>query len=109
MNACYNWNGLATLELLLFLMLMGPQPKYVLHSLKIICYLNIYEFFIGMFQTQFCLSEVTCVVCCSEPGNPRLAIHTPNLSQQPLKLQFAGDTDMEEWMANLTSGTILNF
>lgn len=69
---------------------------------------NINSKLLLMFQTQFSLSDVTCVVCCSEPGNPRLAIHTPNLSQQPLKLQFAGDTDMEEWMANLTSGTIFS-
>lgn len=56
------------------------------------------------FQSQFSLSEVTCVVCCSEPGNPRLAVHAPRLAKQPLRLQFSGDTDMEDWMANLTSG-----
>lgn len=55
---------------------------------------------------QFSLSEITCVVCCSEPSKPRIAIHTPKLTKgsSPLKLQFSGDTDMEDWMANLTSG-----
>lgn len=55
---------------------------------------------------QFSLSEITCVVCCSEPSKPRIAIHTPKLTKgsSPCKLQFSGDTDMEDWMANLTSG-----
>lgn len=44
------------------------------------------------------------MVCCSEPGNPRIAVHIPRLSKKPLRLQFSGDTDMEDWMANLTSG-----
>jgi hypothetical protein len=59
---------------------------------------------------QFSLSEITCVVCCSEPSKPRIAIHTPKLTKgsSPLKLQFSGDTDMEDWMANLTSGKKLN-
>ncbi|KAJ9585855.1 hypothetical protein L9F63_020497, partial [Diploptera punctata] len=56
-------------------------------------------------KMQFSLSEITCVVCCSEPSKPRIAIHTPKLTKgsSPLKLQFSGDTDMEDWMANLTS------
>jgi len=55
---------------------------------------------------QFSLSEITCVICCSEPSKPRIAIHTPKLTKGslPFKLQFSGDTDMEDWMANLTSG-----
>lgn len=55
---------------------------------------------------QFSLSEITCVICCSEPSKPRIAIHTPKLTKgsSPFKLQFSGDTDMEDWMANLTSG-----
>lgn len=59
---------------------------------------------------QFSLSEITCVVCCSEPSKPRIAVHTPKLTKgsSPLKLQFSGDTDMEDWMANLTSGKKLN-
>ena len=31
-------------------------------------------------QMQFSLSEITCVVCCSEPSKPRIAIHTPKLT-----------------------------
>nr|CAD7402194.1 unnamed protein product [Timema cristinae] len=57
-------------------------------------------------KMQFSLSEITCVVCCSEPAHPRIAIHTPKLTRgsTPLKLEFSGDLDMEDWMANLTSG-----
>lgn len=56
-------------------------------------------------KMQFSLSEITCVMCYSEPGNPRLAIHAPRLpsGSSPLKLQFSGDTDMEDWLSHLTS------
>ncbi|XP_066998371.2 tectonin beta-propeller repeat-containing protein isoform X2 [Anabrus simplex] len=56
-------------------------------------------------KMQFSISEITCVVCCSEPSHPRIAIHTPALTKtsSPVKLEFSGDTDMEDWMANLTS------
>ncbi|XP_015595651.1 tectonin beta-propeller repeat-containing protein [Cephus cinctus] len=57
-------------------------------------------------KMQFPISEIVCVVCCSEPGSPRLAIHTPRLSRcKVVRLQFASDTEMEDWMANLTSVT----
>lgn len=54
---------------------------------------------------QFSLSEITCVMCCSEPGSPRLAIYAPRLppGSSLLKLQFGGDTDMEDWLSHLTS------
>lgn len=56
-------------------------------------------------QIQFPVLEITCVVCCSEPGNPRIAVHTPKLSRSKvIRLQFAGDTEMEDWLAHLTSG-----
>lgn len=56
-------------------------------------------------KVQFSLSEITCIVCCSEPSHPRIAIHTPSLTNEAtcVKLQFTGDTEMEDWMANLTS------
>lgn len=56
-------------------------------------------------KMQFSLSEITCVICCSEPGTPRLAIHAPRLphGSSPLKLQFNGDTDLEDWLSHLTS------
>lgn len=56
-------------------------------------------------KMQFSLSEITCIMCCSEPGHPRLAIHAPRLpvGMSPIKLQFNGDTDMEEWLSHLTS------
>ncbi|XP_011494826.1 PREDICTED: tectonin beta-propeller repeat-containing protein [Ceratosolen solmsi marchali] len=53
---------------------------------------------------QFSISEVTCIHCCSEPGNPRLAIHTPLLNKlKILRLQFGSDTELEDWIAHLTS------
>lgn len=56
-------------------------------------------------KMQFSLSEITCVMCCSEPGNPRIAIHAPRLppGSSPLKLQFSGDSDLEDWLSHLTS------
>lgn len=46
-----------------------------------------------------------CVVCCSEPGNPRIAIHTPRLTRAKIhRLQFSTDSEMEDWLAHLTSG-----
>ncbi|XP_049762873.1 tectonin beta-propeller repeat-containing protein [Schistocerca cancellata] len=55
-------------------------------------------------KIQFSLSEITCIACCSEPAQPRIVIHTPGLTKSlaVVKLQFCGDTDMEDWMANLT-------
>lgn len=54
---------------------------------------------------QFPVSEIVCVACCSEPGNQRLAIYTPRLSRSKiLRLQFTGDTEMEDWLEHLTSG-----
>ncbi|KXJ78881.1 hypothetical protein RP20_CCG003236 [Aedes albopictus] len=56
-------------------------------------------------KIQFSLSEITCVMCCSEPGSPRLAIHAPRLppGSSPIKIQFSGDTDLEDWLSHLTS------
>lgn len=55
-------------------------------------------------KLQLSVSEITCVASCSEPGLPCIAIHTSRLrpSKGPLKLQFSAETDMEDWMANLT-------
>ncbi|KAK1121372.1 hypothetical protein K0M31_010666 [Melipona bicolor] len=53
---------------------------------------------------QFPVSEIMCVICCSEPGNPRIAIHTPRMPRSKvLRLQFSTDTEMEDWLAHLTS------
>lgn len=56
-------------------------------------------------KMQFSLSEITCVLCCSEPGSPRLAIHAPRLpaGSSPIKIQFTGDSDLEDWLSHLTS------
>ena len=58
-------------------------------------------------KMQFSLSEITCVMTCSEPGHPRLAIHAPRLpvGLSPLKLQFSGDSELEDWLSHLTSVT----
>lgn len=61
--------------------------------------------FLIMLQIQFPISEITCVVCCSEPGNPRIAVYTPKLRRSKvIRLQFASDTEMEDWLAHLTLG-----
>lgn len=53
---------------------------------------------------QFPVSEIMSVASCSEPGSPRIAIHTPRLSRSKIvRLQFSSDTEMEDWLAHLTS------
>ncbi|KAK9712924.1 Integral peroxisomal membrane peroxin [Popillia japonica] len=52
---------------------------------------------------QFSLNEITCVQCCSEPGSPRLAIHTPNLNIPVIRIQFSSDSQMEEWQTHFTT------
>lgn len=56
-------------------------------------------------KMQLSLNEIICVMCCSEPANPRLALYAPRLSVEssPLKLQFANDDEMEDWISHLTS------
>lgn len=56
-------------------------------------------------KIQFSLSEITCVQCCSEAGSPRIALHAPKLKNgcSPIKLQFSGDTEMEDWISHFTS------
>lgn len=56
-------------------------------------------------KIQFTLSDITCVQCCSEPGAPRLAIHAHHLpvNCSPVKLQFASDAEMEDWLSHLSS------
>ncbi|XP_022901913.1 tectonin beta-propeller repeat-containing protein isoform X3 [Onthophagus taurus] len=52
---------------------------------------------------QFSLNEITCVQSCSEPGCPRLSIHTPNLTIPIVRLQFGTDAQMEELQAHFTT------
>ncbi|XP_055376755.1 tectonin beta-propeller repeat-containing protein [Condylostylus longicornis] len=56
-------------------------------------------------KMQFSLSEITCVQTCSEPGSPKIAIHAPRLPTgfSPVKLLFAGELEMEDWLSHLTS------
>ncbi|XP_018569624.2 tectonin beta-propeller repeat-containing protein isoform X2 [Anoplophora glabripennis] len=51
----------------------------------------------------FSLSDVTCVRLCSEPGNPRLAIHTPRNVPSVIRLQFTSDALLEEWQAHFVT------
>ncbi|KAF7988805.1 hypothetical protein HCN44_007115 [Aphidius gifuensis] len=53
--------------------------------------------------TQFSVTDIKCVVCCSEPGIPRISIHTPKLKKlKVLYLQFSTDTEMEDWIGHIT-------
>uniref|UniRef100_T1GIE5 Galectin domain-containing protein n=1 Tax=Megaselia scalaris TaxID=36166 RepID=T1GIE5_MEGSC len=56
-------------------------------------------------KIQFSLSEITCVQCCSEAGSPRIALHAPKLKNgcSPIKLQFSGDSEMEDWISHFNS------
>ncbi|KRT79436.1 hypothetical protein AMK59_7120, partial [Oryctes borbonicus] len=51
----------------------------------------------------FSINEITCVQCCSEPGSPRLAIHTPNLNIPVIRIQFSSDNQMEEWQTHFAT------
>lgn len=50
---------------------------------------------------QLSLLDISCVMCCSEPGRPRIAIYTERLSSL-LKIQFTSDVEMEDWLSYLT-------
>ncbi|XP_050309364.1 tectonin beta-propeller repeat-containing protein isoform X2 [Anthonomus grandis grandis] len=52
---------------------------------------------------SFTLSDITCVQLSSEPGNPRLSIHTPRNRIPIVCLQFSSDTLLEEWQTHLTT------
>lgn len=57
-------------------------------------------------KIQFSLSAITCVMCCSEPASPRLAIHVTSLVSSncsPVRLLFSSDSEMEDWLSHLTS------
>lgn len=56
-----------------------------------------------IFQHLLSLSDVTCIQCCSEPGNPRLAIHIPRQSPSIIRFQFSSDTLLEEWQTHFTT------
>ncbi|BES95319.1 DysFN [Nesidiocoris tenuis] len=56
-------------------------------------------------KCQLSMSEIVCISSYSEPGAPRIAIHTRNSSRKgstPLRLQFNSDNDHDEWMAYLS-------
>ncbi|KAF5287072.1 hypothetical protein FQA39_LY16057 [Lamprigera yunnana] len=52
---------------------------------------------------QFSVTDISCVQCCSEPGSPRLAVHTPHITPYCIKLQFSSDCQLEEWQNHFTS------
>ncbi|CAH0558227.1 unnamed protein product [Brassicogethes aeneus] len=54
-------------------------------------------------MNSFALSDVNCVQLCSEPGNPRLAVHVPRNNPPLVRFQFASDTQLEEWQAHFST------
>lgn len=55
------------------------------------------------FQHQFSLSDIVCIQCSSEPGSPRLTIHTPRDTPSFIQVQFSSDSTMEEWQSHLAT------
>lgn len=56
-------------------------------------------------KMQLSLSDIMCVMCCSEPGAPRIGLYAPRLPSDasPIKLQFPNQSEMEDWLSHLTS------
>lgn len=56
-------------------------------------------------KMQLSINEITCVMCCSEPSHPRIALYAPRRCTEfsPLKLEFSNDNEMEDWLSHLTS------
>ncbi|KAK9512765.1 hypothetical protein O3M35_001118 [Rhynocoris fuscipes] len=55
---------------------------------------------------QLSMREIVCINSCSEPGCPRIAVHTMDTCSKsilPLRLQFSCDVDHDDWMAYLSS------
>ncbi|CAH1130207.1 unnamed protein product [Ceutorhynchus assimilis] len=52
---------------------------------------------------SFTLSDITCVQLSSEPGSPRLSIHTPRNYPPVVNLQFSSDTLLEEWQTHFAT------
>ncbi|XP_076270197.1 tectonin beta-propeller repeat-containing peroxin 23 isoform X2 [Rhynchophorus ferrugineus] len=52
---------------------------------------------------SFTLSDITCVELSSEPGNPRLSLHTPRNYPAVVVLQFSSDTLAEEWQSHFAT------
>ncbi|XP_075220650.1 tectonin beta-propeller repeat-containing peroxin 23 isoform X2 [Lycorma delicatula] len=56
--------------------------------------------------SQLSVCEITAIMNCSEPGLPRIAVHSvlsTSTGVTPLRLYFSGDIDMDDWMGNLTA------
>lgn len=56
-------------------------------------------------KMQLSLSDIMCVMNCSEPGTPRIGLYAPRLPSDvsPIKLQFPNHSEMEDWLNHLTS------
>lgn len=50
---------------------------------------------------QLSLLDITCVMCCSETGRPRIAVYAERTTSL-LKIQFTSDIEMEDWLSYLT-------
>lgn len=54
---------------------------------------------------QLTLSDIMCVVCCSEPNAPRMMIFAPRLpaGSSQIKFQFSSESELEDWLSHLQS------
>ncbi|XP_060517887.1 tectonin beta-propeller repeat-containing protein isoform X2 [Cylas formicarius] len=52
---------------------------------------------------SFTLADVTCVQLSSEPGSPRLSVHTPRNYPAIVVLQFTSDAVLEEWQTHFAT------
>lgn len=61
-----------------------------------------------IFQLQLSLSEITCIMNCSEPGQPCFSVNTAKTVESgtsPLKLFFNYENDFEDWLDCVSTGT----
>ncbi|XP_066141762.1 tectonin beta-propeller repeat-containing protein isoform X2 [Euwallacea fornicatus] len=52
---------------------------------------------------SFPLSDITCIQLSSEPGSPRISIHTPRNSPAVVFIQFSSDVLLDEWQTHLAT------
>ncbi|XP_066251035.1 tectonin beta-propeller repeat-containing protein isoform X2 [Euwallacea similis] len=52
---------------------------------------------------SFPLSDITCIQLSSEPGSPRISIHTPRNSPAVVVIQFLSDVLLDEWQTHLAT------
>ncbi|CAG0888008.1 unnamed protein product [Cyprideis torosa] len=57
-------------------------------------------------KIQILLPSVTCVHALLDPKRPTMVVHTPKATKKrrPLKVSFTSETEMEEWVAQVSDG-----